>query len=302
MFRIKESNKQLGNSINAFLKRRDKLTRIEWEKFLRPLMRNAENEIITKIKSNTLSSWQLSNLKRIQANINETIIGFNNQFQAALANGQDKLAEFSANEADFRLKFAKLNIPSKVFISKDVLATIQPLTQNFVNFFSQEMARIVGSEIATGLSTNQSINQVSLAIKKRFKSSQMSFARAHRIASTEMLTASSAADISRGLEIAEENPEARKVWIDQHKPNARTSHIATENRSKRKPLTMKALFRVGGERALFPRDLRLSAKNRVNCGCNLVYVNKNDREGLQEISDSVIDQKDKDKVFATKRK
>ena len=299
MPKIKESNKQIANSINAFLKRRDKLTRIEWQKNLRPLMRNAENEILTKLKSNTLTSWQLSNLNGILANINATIAGFNQQFKIALESGQDSIAEFTANEADKRLRFAKLNTPGKIFISKEALTFIQPLTGEFVKFFSEDMSKIISAQVSVGLATNQSINQVARNIRDKFKSSQMSFARANRIAATEMLTASSAADFSRGLEVQEINPTVRKVWIDSHKPNARRTHIATENRSKKKPKGMKSFFRVGSEKAQFPRDPRLSAKERVNCGCTLVYVNTKDKEGLSKLADSVIEQPDKLKVFNT---
>ncbi len=285
--RILEGNKQLARSLGAFFKRRDKITRIEWEKSIRPLMKQAENDIITTLKSNNLSEWNIFNLKRIQNSIIPFVSRLDNDFKTSLVGGQVDIGDFTMGSVDDNLKWVGLTKPSTVIQSQNVLASTIPLTENFVRFFTSDMIKILNSEISLGIINQQGINTVARSIHKKFASSNMSFARAERITRTEMLRASSIAEHSRGLEIAELNPDARKVWLWSHKPDGRSTHAAAEQRYTTNPIPIKQKFVVGGETGLFPRDYSFSAKNTVSCGCGVTYVNKSDLEGVKGLSKDV---------------
>ena len=102
--RILEGNKQLARSMGAFFKRRDKITRIEWEKKIRPLMKQAENDIITTLKSNDLSEWNIFNLKRIQTSITPFIGRLDTEFKTSLVGGQVNISDFTMESVDNNLK------------------------------------------------------------------------------------------------------------------------------------------------------------------------------------------------------
>ena len=109
----------------------------------------------------------------------------------------------------------------------------------------------------------------------------MSFARAERIARTELMTAASMAQQQTGLEIAEINDNAAKVWLWSHKPTGRVDHQVTEQFTREFPVPVDKPFIVGTEEGMFPRSPELSAAQRVNCGCTHVIVNSDEGvEGL----------------------
>ncbi len=115
------------------------------------------------------------------------------------------------------------------------------------------------------------------------KGSIMSYARAERIVRTEMLTAASMAQQVTGLEIAEINPDARKVWLWSHKPTGRVDHQRVEAATRDNPIKVDQPFIVGGESGMFPRSPELSAKQRISCACSHAIVNINDTAGLAGI-------------------
>jgi len=115
--------------------------------------------------------------------------------------------------------------------------------------------------------------------------SMMSYARAQRIARTEMLTASSFTQNERANQIAEIDPNTYKGWSNAHKPDARETHLAAEKKYMNTPIPLDEDFVVGGFKCSYPRDPRLPAKERVNCACTMVIVNRSRRGELEEVFD-----------------
>jgi hypothetical protein len=115
------------------------------------------------------------------------------------------------------LSYVGLERPPIVLAPEQLIANQIPMTEGFVEFFGDDMAKIVRGEISLGLVNGESVNQVAKRIKDKFKSSNMSYARAERIARTEMMRSSSIARYEYGLEVAKFNPDARKIWI--HNPS-----------------------------------------------------------------------------------
>ena len=104
--------------------------------------------------------------------------------------------------------------------------------------------------------------------------SMMSYARAERIAQTEILRGTSYAEYQRALDIAAINEDAVKIWLNAHKPTARLTHLDAENRYKANPIKVEEMYIVDGEEGLFPRAPSFSAKNSVYCHCTSVTINK----------------------------
>lgn len=104
--------------------------------------------------------------------------------------------------------------------------------------------------------------------------SNMSYARLERIVETEMNRAESFAQHQRALQIQEIDPRAAQLWINAHKPGARTTHIAVETQTREHPVPVGDDFIVNGHPAKFPRDPGLPVGEIVYCSCTLVMVLK----------------------------
>jgi hypothetical protein len=253
--RILEGNKGLARSLGAFIKRRDKITRLQWEKTIKPLMRQAENEVITKLKSHDLTSWGMWNLQNILLDIQQSIVVFTNAFQENMVTSQLDMAEFAADALGSELSYVGLERPPIVLAPEQLIANQIPMTEGFVEFFGDDMAKIVRGEISLGLVNGESVNQV-----------------AKRITRYEY-----------GLEVAKFNPDARKIWIHNPSGQPRASHIFAQKRYKVNLTRLNELFYVGGETGRFPRDYSFSARNSVNCKCNMAIINKKDMEGIDDV-------------------
>jgi hypothetical protein len=285
--RIREGNKKLARSVAAFIKRRDKITRLEWETKIRPLMKQTQNDIITTLKSNTLTDWNIFNLTRIQDSIQVFIDRFDAGFKEDLISGQNVMADFTAETVDRNLKYVGLKKPTAIIQSEALVGSMQPLSEGFVTFFTRDLAKVVDAEVSLGVVRGDSVNQVAKSIKDKFAHSTVSYARAERIARTEMLRASSIAQHARNQEILALNPGVRKSWIWSHKPDGRPTHAAAEERYTANPISINKNFSVGGEQGLYPRAYTFSARNTVNCGCTSVNINKNDLEGIKTLSKDI---------------
>lgn len=87
---------------------------------------------------------------------------------------------------------------------------------------------------------------------------------AARIARTEVVTASNAGGRlgaeSTGLDMVHS-------WIDTKDGRERTSHVLAGVSKQNKLIPLKQDYVVGGERASFPGDPKLSGKERIQCRC-----------------------------------
>jgi F like protein len=88
--------------------------------------------------------------------------------------------------------------------------------------------------------------------------------RAETTAITEILTANS---VSTYESYCQSPAVVKKVWFHSGSKNnnPRPDHVALDGTS----IELDEYFDVGGEDALYPRDVNLSAKQRVRCHCDL---------------------------------
>lgn len=98
--------------------------------------------------------------------------------------------------------------------------------------------------------------------------------QAERIVRTEIMRAYSLADEARRRQAQELVPGLRKYWLATPDARTRPEHLAAWQRYRTGgsvgPIDIKDDFIVGGERAAYPYDPRLSARNLVNCRCRVV--------------------------------
>ena len=320
--RLLAGNRELVRSVNSYIKLRDKMTLAEWKKNIRPLMQNVQNTINQQLASTTLTDWNMFNLNRINEGVRLTVARFDAQFADELIRAQGELAQVASNFTAQQASLVGLQSPAQALLGSELIETLTPLTSNFVNYFSADMAKVLTGTISEGIIAGKTPFQVASEIKNKFgidsqqiskletkkvllenqfkkgkiskekytrqiktinrklnSGSIMSYARAERIARTEMMTAASMAQQQIGLEIAEINPEAGKVWLWSHKPTGRVDHQAAETQTREQPVAVNEPFVVAGEQGMFPRSPEFSAGNRINCGCTSVIVNT--REGTE---------------------
>lgn len=89
--------------------------------------------------------------------------------------------------------------------------------------------------------------------------------RALRIARTE---STAAANYGAGLGAVVSDYEVGKQWMAVLDMNTRRTHIDADTQT----VEVEETFVVGGEQAMFPGDLSLSAAEVVNCRCAVVYI------------------------------
>ncbi len=282
--RITEGNKRFARSIVAFLKSRDKLTAFEWRENLKPMLEQLSAEINAAVLAHDGTFWTLANLKQIRNQINVIVSKYDAQFTAMMETAQNGVASVTIDS--MKKQFAEAGLaPSGGFLHIDqIISGVHPLTANFISGYFGQAGKIINNEIAIGLSQGLSASEVAQSIEDKFDSSQMSYARAERIAMTELNRASSFAQYQAGLELKANNPTLKKIWINSHRPAARQTHIDVEEETTKNPIDIDEEFRVVDESTgieetgQFPRDPSFSAGNSVNCGCTVIYVNGEDQD------------------------
>ena len=325
--RLIAGNAALARKVRSYLDQREKISLSQWRRTVLPTLRNVENDILIKIKSYSLSEWEMSNLNNILGQVQGIITGFSPQYTSSVIAGQERLAALGISSVNQEIALVSLTAPLNPVITRDLLATLEPLTTVFTDVFSVNLARIVKSDITMGLVNGESTSQVAKKIRDNFgntserikglnlkktslqkqfdtgiiskkeyslkigkvnadlaKGSQMSFARAERIARTEMNRAASFAREIRGMDVMAANPQARRMWINLHKPEARITHIAVESATRANPIRLDEPFNVNGNPAQFPRDPALPVGDQVNCGCSVVIINPKDFGDIQNLT------------------
>lgn len=315
LFRLQATAKQLSRSVNAYIKRRDKMVNTVWRKDMLPLLKSTENAIKQTLLRQSLTDWHIEHLRELLNQIRTIIERTRVEFTAALARGQERIAIFSGASVDVEAKVAGLLTPGAPILSGEVLSAIEPLTRVFADIWPDIVAKQVGGEVSLGLVNQLTPHEVAENLADKFgntserikklkqeqkelgkrlargdiskakyerririvnkelaKGSPMSFARAERIARTEMNRAASIARESRQMEVGEMNPDARRIWLDAHKPGARATHLATESASKNNPVAVDQPFNVSGYEAMYPLDPILPPKESVHCACVVTLI------------------------------
>jgi len=114
--------------------------------------------------------------------------------------------------------------------------------------------------LSEGLEKGESYAELRERVKSHFNVSER---KAGLIAFQET---SSAVEESRSI-ARDQAKVPLKSWLWSQKVTGRDDHRALEAATMASPIPRDADFDVAGEKAQFPRDSRLSAKQSINCGC-----------------------------------
>jgi len=166
--RLLAGNPELARSITKYIKQRNKITRLEWTNTIRPLMRNAQNAIQQQIINIPASEWQLFNLRRITESIGIVINNFETQFATSLIGEQGVIAQVASDATISQAPLVGLTSSVEALIGTELIQTLTPLTRNLVNFFADDMAKVIGGSISNSLITGQSPGQAVIDLRSKF--------------------------------------------------------------------------------------------------------------------------------------
>lgn len=166
--RLIAGNPALARKVRSYLDQRGKISLSQWRKTILPVLRNVENDILIKIKSYNLTDWQMSNLNNILGQIQGIVDSFTSQYTSSVIVGQEKLATFAAASVDKEIALIGLKSPLNPVITQDILATLEPMTKVFTEFFAQDLAKIVRSDITMGIVNGESTSVVARTIRDNF--------------------------------------------------------------------------------------------------------------------------------------
>jgi hypothetical protein len=91
-------------------------------------------------------------------------------------------------------------------------------------------------------------------------------AKAERIMRTELMGIQNAGSWERRMQALQQFPDLEDVWAATGDTRTRLDHLVAHGQKK----GTDGYFEVGGERARFPGDPSLSARQRVNCRCTAI--------------------------------
>lgn len=194
----------------------------------------------------------------------EFVKEFGKEFERFLSVTTEQLTSVYIKNIDSELFFS--------FFSDRTSAWIKEWAVELAMLIQEESFKNLERIFETGLEEGKGIREISTDLRNSYAFSRT---RARTIALTEILTAHSHAAFESGIQ----NPSVdRFEWRHSGARGItpREDHIALDG----KTIDKGKFFNVGGELAQYPRDTRLSAKQRVNCHCVMQQIVNDDILGL----------------------
>lgn len=137
-----------------------------------------------------------------------------------------------------------------------------------IKFISRTSKDALKGIVEDGMEEGLSLGQIAKRIQQ-LDSTTFSKNRAYTIARTEVLSAASYANHMSAKQIAEDvNVKMEKTWLTAIDGRERDTHRAAH----RQTVAMDKYYDIGGEKAMYPGDTRLSAANRIRCRCAERYT------------------------------
>jgi hypothetical protein len=255
----KEQDEELGDQLSAFpqAERLVELTN-KFEKNLAKQLRKSQKYFIGKVEGSVQKADTIGTL-----------------FSGYLASWFDE-DDLEHNLTEAAKSFFSTTIPELTasimeLIDKDVAFELlsQP-TLDWIDSWAEDLGKLmrltthagVQAALEEGLQLGEGIDKIARRLREL---PQFNRRRARVTALTETLTASSVAAHESYIQ----SPAVTgKKWMHTGGKNIDPREIHIEL-GKQDPIPKDAYFDVGGYQALYPRDVALPAKERVNCHCVL---------------------------------
>lgn len=135
---------------------------------------------------------------------------------------------------------------------------------NALKNYDLESKKKIRSALLNGLTSGKSYDQMARDLKKQL---DKVFSSALRIVRTEGQSSINAGQALAYLRAKENGVNGSEVWSSTKDPKTRYTHRNADGKKKGDD----GFFNVGGEKALYPLDPNLSAKERIHCRCTLRF-------------------------------
>lgn len=241
------------------------------------LAERTRREILATLADVGDQSFQARHLRQLRAAMDESIAELVRRYQADVGGLLERAHELGIDLAEEPLRAAAAAAPGVNFQAAGGLVP-RNLLEVLVDY-SADLITNLGAEALR--KTNAVLAQAALGTVGPFEAMQRIAgalpdgsvfttvnARAEAIYRTEVNRVFSIANQARMNQMGERLPRMKKRWLAVLDSRVRPSHAAAHGQV----VPFDGLFTVGGEKAQFPRDPVLSAKESVNCRCHSIPV------------------------------
>ena len=266
-------------AVERLIGQRDRLTDAQLRSLFRLLddVRRQTRDDLGSLAAHNATSYQASQLRALQAAIDRLALDLVRRFRPLMGGALDVAWEAGAAFAPAGLAAAGVTLGLRD-LDRTALVLAQETAADLVPHVGSTFRLRARRAIVLGVAGAKSPHAVTAEIAdllrtqpSRAKKSAGAIAwEAETIMRTEMMSAFNQADAARTEQLTDA-PGLRKWWDSASDKRVRPDHAAAEARYRpggsEGPIALNADFLVGGERAGYPHDPRLSANQRQRCRC-----------------------------------
>ena len=270
---------QYQRKVRDLIKQQDRMTDAEVKRMLRLLRDTRRSTLESLLKlANSKDSFQYYQLQSLRDAIDAQADYLIRQYKPIMGGAMEKAWEYGGDMPVEALKSVGVDVSLRQ-LSRTQLQVAQEIAGDLVTKVGDSFRTEAKSIITRGMMGQESPHKVLKQIAKllatepdRQTKALGSIAyQAERIQRTEMNGIASVANRMRVEEIAADDSDMLHYWDSVSDGRTRPAHADAGARyapgSDPGPIPVKDDFIVGGEKAKYPHDPRLSAKNRILCRC-----------------------------------
>lgn len=151
-------------------------------------------------------------------------------------------------------------------INTRALSLLETALTRLIQDISDKARQRINSQLAQVLIGTQPLSAAVTEVQRLLGGAVRN--RARTIVYTEIGRIHSAATQASLEDAAERLPGLKKRWVKSGKKHPRQDHVGAHGQV----VPVKEPFLVGGEKLMFPRDPKASARNTIKCGCRHIPV------------------------------
>lgn len=216
---------------------------------------------VKKILAGAPSDWQAYHYSQLLPAISAALKEAEKQLteQAEAAHVEAVKQGRSLVDAPLAASVQSADFLPPVVDSRQILA-MRHMTVKLIKGVCEESSRQIKDQLGLVIAGVQTPGQAVDALSLQFNGDR---SRALTVLRTELGTAYAAATQERMETAKEYLPKLQKQWRKSGKLRGRFEHAAADGQIQ----DVDKPFLVGGEEIMFPRAPGVSARNRINCGC-----------------------------------
>lgn len=234
-------------------------------------------QILARLADVPDGTFSARHLRALRQGVDDAIADLVRRYQGDVPGLLERAHELGIDLAEEPLKAAATAAPGVSFqaagglVSRTTLEVLQDYSADLITNLGDEARRKINGILAQSALGTLGPFEAIQAIAGSLPSGSVFRtvgARAEAIYRTEVNRVFSIAAQARMNEMGERLPHMKKRWLSVVDSRTRATHISASGQV----VPFDGMFTVGGEKAQFPRDPVLSAKESVNCRCHSVPV------------------------------